>query len=304
MTQNFYQRIVAKTYGGNRNISQLGEERMESIREAILDLRRSYRSDVCDMRYGTDENRRAYMLAYYPNYIEPARQIVSRFVIPALEDYQSFYPVINLAFFAGGPCPELYGTMKAFQGKKLYDQAVISILDKERGWKPEQNASWQLCREDGLLHKHDKGGIISQCDNLGRCKDCKHDQTCQQRIYKNANVYFMQNFLTHVQPTEEAHFLKKMRACFEQAKKRAVFVIMDLNYSNSLRLLQELDDLKDSLQSNVETIGTNIYQSNGPDRVQCPFELPRELRENIFTGENYLVPKIWTKYYYLVLQKY
>lgn len=101
MTQNFYQRIVAKTYGNSCDIRQLGEERMESIREAVRDLRQSYHGDVCDMRYSTDENRRAYMLAYYPNYIEPARHVVERYVIPALKEYQPFYPIMNLAFFAG-----------------------------------------------------------------------------------------------------------------------------------------------------------------------------------------------------------
>lgn len=189
--------------------------------------------------------------------------------------------------------------MKAFRGKRLYDQVIVTILDKECGWKPEQNITWHLCREDRLIRANDKGRVLNRCNNLSRCKDCKYDHTCQQRIFEKANVYFLQNFLSHVKEEEEAYFLKKMNTCFEQAKKGAVFVIMDLSYKNSLRLMRGLDEQK----SHMKTLGTNIYQSIGPATLMCPYTLPYELRENIFTGENLLKPKIKTRYYYLVLQK-
>lgn len=304
MEQNLYQRIMEKTYGEHRDLSQLGKQNIEAIRQAVRDLRLSYQKGVCAKRYDSEENRKAYMLAYYPNYVEPAHQIVSRFVVPALKKHQSFYPTLNLAFFAGGPCPELYGTMKAFQGKQVYGSAMVSILDWESGWQPEQDISWQLCQEDGLLDAHDDGLLIYRCDNLHRCESCSHGHLCRQRIYEKANVYFLQNFLSHVKPEEEDCFLEKMHTCIERAQQGSVFVIMDLPYANSLRLMLDLDEQEGlPWSANVKTLGTNIYNDGQPEWSQCPYEMPLSLRETVFTGEDGLIPKKWTKYYYLVLQK-
>ena len=166
-----FDRVFEKTYSpAVMPYECLSDAETIRVREAVQSLRQSYQpqyaNEACVSRYHTEENRKAYMLAYYPYYVEPACRVVRDYVIPALQERQAFYPVLNLAFFAGGPCPEMYGTLKALRGAQLHDRTAITILDWECGWESEQQISWQLCQEDGLVRCGDEGRLIYCCDNL------------------------------------------------------------------------------------------------------------------------------------------
>ena len=147
MEHNIFDRVFEKTYGpAVMPYGCLSDAETIRVREAVQSLRQSYQpqyaNEACVSRYHTEENRKAYMLAYYPYYVEPACRVVRDYVIPALQERQVFYPVLNLAFFAGGPCPEMYGTLKALRGAQLHDRTAITILDWECGWESEQQISW------------------------------------------------------------------------------------------------------------------------------------------------------------------
>ena len=103
-----------------------------------------------------------------------------------------------------------------------------------------------------------------------------HGRTCRKRIQEQADVYFLQNYLSHVEPTEQETFLDKMRATVEQAKPGAVFVIIDLQYAGSKAIMREL-----------------------ANRVQAEWDVPAD----VIRGDSGFMPKKWTRYYYLVLQK-
>lgn len=309
MEELLYQRVFEKTYGPSDTMDGLlSFAETLRVREAVQSLRQSYQpqhaDEACVSRYHTEENRKAYMLAYYPYYVEPACRVVRDYVIPALQERQPFYPVLNLAFFAGGPCPELYGTLKALRGAQFHDRTAVTILDWERGWKSEQRISWQLCKEDGLIHRGDEGKLIYRCDNLLPCEQCMHGRTCRQRIHEQADVYFLQNYLSHVEPAEQETFLSKMRATMEQAKPGAVFVIIDLQYAGSKAIMRELANrVQAEWDVPADIIGTNLFSGGAPAWSRCPYEMPAEVQAKIFRGDSGFLPKKWTRYYYLVLQK-
>lgn len=309
MERNLYQRVFEKTYGPALTMNHcLRAGDAIRVREAVQSLRKSYLlqdgREACASRYHTAENRKAYMLAYYPCYVEPAFQIVRHYVIPALQERQAFYPSLNMAFFAGGPCPELYGTLKALKGVRLYDKANITILDWESGWQPQQQISWQLCKEDGLVHCGDEGRFIYRCNNLVPCARCAHGGVCHQRIHEQADIYFLQNYLSHVGGHEKDAFLAKMHAALENAKPGAIFVILDLQYASSKTIMRELAArVQGNRDRTVSVIGTNLCRGGAPVWSRCPYEMPAEVQAQIFRGDDGFVPKKWTKYYYLVLQK-
>ena len=309
MEHNIFDRVFEKTYGpAVMPYGCLSDAETIRVREAVQSLRQSYQpqyaNEACVSRYHTEENRKAYMLAYYPYYVEPACRVVRDYVIPALQERQVFYPVLNLAFFAGGPCPEMYGTLKALRGAQLHDRTAITILDWECGWESEQQISWQLCQEDGLVRCGDEGRLIYCCDNLAPCEQCMHGRTCRKRIHEQADVYFLQNYLSHVEPAEQETFLDKMRATVEQAKPGAVFVIIDLQYAGSKAIMRELANrVQAEWDVPAEVVGTNLFTSGAPSWSRCPYEMPAEVQAKIFRGDSGFMPKKWTRYYDLVLQK-
>lgn len=198
----------------------------------------------------------------------------------------------------------MYGTLKALRGAQLHDRTAITILDWECGWESEQQISWQLCQEDGLVRCGDEGRLIYCCDNLAPCEQCMHGRTCRKRIQEQADVYFLQNYLSHVEPTEQETFLDKMRATVEQAKPGAVFVIIDLQYAGSKAIMRELAArVQAEWDVLAEVIGTNLFTGGAPAWSRCPYEMPAEVQAKIFRGDSGFMPKKWTRYYYLVLQK-
>lgn len=279
-----FDRVFEKTYSpAVMPYECLSDAETIRVREAVQSLRQSYQpqyaNEACVSRYHTEENRKAYMLAYYPYYVEPACRVVRDYVIPALQERQAFYPVLNLAFFAGGPCPEMYGTLKALRGAQLHDRTAITILDWECGWESEQQISWQLCQEDGLVRCGDEGRLIYCCDNLAPCEQCMHGRTCRKRIQEQADVYFLQNYLSHVEPTEQETFLDKMRATVEQAKPGAVFVIIDLQYAGSKAIMRELAArVQAEWDVPAEVIGTNLFTGARQPGAAAPTRCLRRSR--------------------------
>lgn len=105
-------------------------------------------------------------------------------------------------------------------------------------------------------------------------------------------------------PTEQETFLDKMRATVEQAKPGAVFVIIDLQYAGSKAIMRELAArVQAEWDVPAEVIGTNLFTGGAPAWSRCPYEMPAEVQAKIFRGDSGFMPKKWTRYYYLVLQK-
>lgn len=131
-----------------------------------------------------------------------------------------------------------------------------------------------------------------------------HGRTCRKRIHEQADVYFLQNYLSHVEPAEQETFLSKMRATMEQAKPGAVFVIIDLQYAGSKTIMRELANrVQAEWDVPADIIGTNLFSGGAPAWSRCPYEMPAEVQAKIFRGDSGFLPKKWTRYYYLVLQK-
>ena len=189
MIESLYEDVFHQTYG--KDAVQLTSAEAADIQSSVRMLRRGYRQSVCDSYYEREEARRAYMIAYYPYYIEPARQLVSSQVVVALRAQREHYPVLRLAYFAAGPCPELYGTMQAVCQTDLYERAEVTVLDAEAGWRPQQELTWQLCQQAGAVTAADTYYSISGCDNQRSCDYCILAAACRHNIYDETDVYFM-----------------------------------------------------------------------------------------------------------------
>ena len=166
----FVKRLFHETYGVEVDELYSNAELRQRIRNAVSKLRESYDKTLCDTDYSDDEIRKAYMIAYYPYYIEPARYIMKNFVMSALydtvwdeyedEDDTFFgydtrdnwrdvcgYYLTNLGFFACGPCPELLGVVAALKENNFCDKVSVTTFDLEQGWFSYQRITRKFCEE-------------------------------------------------------------------------------------------------------------------------------------------------------------
>ena len=308
MDVSFAEQVFRETYGVAP--AAMSDELCQEIRRAVRTLRRSYNASDADPDiYEREANRRAYMIAYYLFYIRPADYVTDRFIAPQISeddlpgilqphpqgDAQSG---LHLAYFAGGPCPELYGSLAALKKHGYTKIASVHILDREAGWKTELGVTNRLVRRNlGVapqnLLRVSGCNVYQTCDN----HHCNLGTHCQSALYQSADVFYMQNFLSHMPRRNEPAFLSALSQRIDQAKHGAIFAIIDLNYSQVRDVFAQLPRL---LQGRADIIDTNY------DRGTVNFTddlTPQSLRTRVFTGEDGLKPRRRTSFYYFVFQK-
>ena len=132
--KNLVKKIFREVYGVEDDTLYQDGELRERIRNAVKILRGSYKptdkNSDCDSFYSYKDIRDAYMIAYCPYYIEPARYVMENLI----DSYGDCSYGLGLNFFACGPCPELYGTLLALRDKNFRGKVFINTYDAEKDW--------------------------------------------------------------------------------------------------------------------------------------------------------------------------
>lgn len=129
------------------------------------------------------------------------------------------------------------------------------------------------------------------------CKFCDSGWNyCSKELYKKTDIYFMQNCLNHIY--EKGNFIENLKNKIKYSKPKAIFILIDLNYTNAKKILKELYS---EIKNSVKILSTNIQ--SGLTLSYCPVNMPQLLKEKIFIGDEGLIPKKKTYYYYVVFMK-
>ncbi len=269
-----------------------GGHAAEELQQEVRALRRAYRpawGDAVENCYGTDALRSAYMAAYYVHYILPVKRVLSDFFTarPAF-----LRRPLRVRYLAGGPCPELVGTlMTLWESHGFLPQEVV-VLDAEAGWRPYLEATTGLCRqlyrEAPPVRLHTGCDLQKSCGQCGACGDCRRD------TFETADLLVMQNYLSHVAEWDVDDFLAAMEARIRCLPRGAAVLVMDLNYDQTRQVLQAMDSFA----------GLRTWKTNGYDAVPdtCRIGTPTDWCESIFTGAEGLIPRQRTRYYYGVYE--
>lgn len=283
-------RIFRETYGVEDDELYHNDELCKKISGAVKSLRLSYQNNVCVTDYGAEENRKAYMIAYYPYFIAPAAYVTANCLKPNISK-----SVGNWAFFASGPCPELLGVAQSITPP--HTQRVIT-LDLEQNWFPYQKITRKLC-EEALSFK---SALMSYTgfnigDHLPSGSKCREDVS-------NANIFFMQNYLSHLSPATEHinKFLAWFSAWVNEAKDGACFAFIDLNYGSTNEVFNRLGEKNFLWQNGLKIIDAHIPAFGNPLEIHHSDTTPA-IGEKIFTGEYGLAKRFLTKFYFVVLKK-
>ncbi len=289
---NIYEEILYQVYG--YKLDDLNEKNSKNIKECIVELRKSYRNDTPITKYSQDDIRKAYMLAYYPNYAKLAYDITSKYILKHI-DLEVLGKALNIVFWGAGPAAEVYGFCKALDNLKLNKRVRISISDLEKQWKEQREITKKLLRNlENIKASNFKD--LSGCDLTYNCKNICFNWTSCEKTTFNSDIYFMQNCINHM--SSDIKLYHNLFKRIELMKKGALFVIIDLNYENVKdtvhKLIDKSSNIADLIEGNIE-FAPNISRFN--------YEIPDNAKKYIFTSENFLYPKKNTNYYFVVLKR-
>lgn len=289
---NIYEMIFNNLY--LYPIEELNENNSKDIRASILALRESYRNNTPVTAYDEKSIRKAYMLAYYQNYMKLSYEITKRHIVENLIN-NSMIKRIKIVFFAAGPAPEASGVLKAFSEAGCSKRLEVSILDLEKGWEVERKVTSKLINNMTNL-KISSLNHLSGCDLTIDCKKaCSNWTSCENNIFQ-ADLYFMENCINHM--SKEVNFTERLKRKIEDLKTGALFTIIDLDYNNVKNVMK---NLKFECVDTVDVISTNIDSEVSVSRLDI--DIPKEIRKYIFDGSNGLIAKKNTNYYYIIMSR-
>ena len=291
-------------------------EMRDTIKGAIKTLRKSYRSGekVCVTDYSDEEIRKAYMIAYYPYFFLAAEEIVKDIFNGIEQDNQK----LSFTYFACGPCPELYGTVRALKDiadkNSLKNISVeVNAFDLQKGWfDPYFLITIEMCRE--LLTVKPKfytGFDISKSvDDFKKLNIGKNLTSVGLEIknrLQNTNIVFLQNYLSHISDDDASvnNFLSWLKNLAALLENGTFLTIIDLEYGATRKVFEEITRSSFLDESSLIFLENISHTPADGDTLTITHPLTSYgIRKNIFEKDSdNLQLRCNTNYYKLILQK-
>lgn len=135
----------------NSNNSKNIQYFLAGLKLQVKELRSLLKGAFTNIDYSDRFTRTAYMLAYFPFYIEPIYYVTKSHINKLIGANTS---EINICFIGGGPLPELLGLSKSISAKNNVSILNCSILDAFPYWITER----EYCTKS-LLEDYFKGEV-------------------------------------------------------------------------------------------------------------------------------------------------
>ena len=220
------------------------------------------------------------MIAYYPYYIIPAYQIMTKYVVPLLKKQKGYLPTLKLTYLAGGPVPELFGTALALSENNICDNVKVEVYDTEPGWFQQQKITRALCKS--LINISDFK-LISKFDFV--------------KIAAGTDIFVMQNLLSHIESKDDIKDI--CRQVISSTDRDTIFVFIDFNYSHIKLALSEI--CRRDFLNKINGSPSLIHDHTSETAIARHSDPPQELLNKVFTGQG-CIPRRNNKYYYVVIQ--
>jgi hypothetical protein len=258
-----------------------------SLQKHVFDARKLYKQPLgYKIPYDNAQFRAAYLIAYFPYYIEP---ICAALECANLSDSLFHKGTLNVAFFGGGPCPEALGLAAYLRNRapKLLRVETIAF-DCQPGWQAAQlslipSMLPEYCSPETSFNLSSKQCDVAEC--LVRQCACG---------IANTDIIIAQNFLTEVY-TNRASAI----ATFERLIRRSTcryLVFVENNYA-------EVKDLMNELSAHLFEKGLTTSKPVAETTTIRPnFRLPQVLQQHLFTCEDGLKPKSKVTFHHIVLE--
>lgn len=274
-------------------------ERLRLTRDEVRNLRIAYRSCPCQVDYSAENTRAAYLLAYYPHYIEIVYNELCKI-------HESCYPAtwneeaICGSFLGGGPCPEIIGWLAFLQERFPNIRKVTAyVFDKyAESWKVSMSITQELVAPrywDGILE------ICPIAHDLTDW-DCFSDRGAKRAIAASDFVV-MQNCLNDYPGTkwefdDFEQIVGNLERVVDTLPYDSIFMMSDLPFDRVKTVYREV--ARRVSDRRIADVAVPISQKYHDIRSNIIYP---EVLKHLFIGEDGLIARKDTKYYSMSLYK-
>jgi hypothetical protein len=271
--------------------------RLRRLQPYVTDLRMKYRDCPSNVDFSCSSTRIAYLLTYYPHYIEPIYKILSKLKGKGIEKFLN-KANLRVCFIGAGPAPEALG-LAIFLQEHCPDTSCITgyIIDKYID-------DWKQCLEFTRLRQGPQYWPNGKLTFEPLKFDCLNQSSLDDpkviKAIQHSQLFVMQNCLNDLVGNSESTHEMVMHI-FRLAPARALFIICDLNFCEVKDLIQRIQN---SIHSeNIGKILLSVQEQ--PEEFRSNIILPPLITENLLIGdrEKKLISKEIVNIYYAVFQR-
>ncbi len=264
---------------------------LAGLRDNVKELWQAYREYPIQVNYQDRYARAAYMLSYFPYYINPIYYVLSSGSSNASKDnILDKVKVLNVGFLGGGALPELVGLVKYIsKNKKEITDISATVFDSTTHWSTERRLITEPLVKNYYAGKFNIESIVT---NLWEKNYSVND------IIKKVDILVLQNTINEATTTGKEILKMNLIKIWNKLPNGAVFIIIDLDY-------KEISDFITGLYPDL--INRKILQELKNTSIRT--ELPKcyFIQEKLFDAsrsEDGLYPRRGDRNYWnIVLQK-
>lgn len=262
---------------------------LNDTKKYVAALRDAYKKKDCIAPYSDAHLRAAYMLAYFPHYIEQIHFLLEELPVQITgQIFRGHNPIV--AAFGSGPAPEVLGIV-SYAGEHYPNlrKMKVCLLDAH-------NDVWKTCVDislDTLAPNYCKGNMVRDCfdcDLSRSCQECATLEWCKKNL-PDVSLFVVQNCLNDLQDTNAA--IEKVAQIFSFAKPGSLLLILDVAFEHLRDAIKAIEDkVEDRKVGNVVVGVTNYPREHKPN-----FSYPKIVTDYLLNGKSGLIPKQKTRYY-------
>lgn len=286
---------------------------LESLKPFVVNLRKGYRTNSVRVDYSDLKVQAAYLLAYYPQYVEMTREVLASL---DLEQLPFKHDRIKVCLFGAGPAPEVVGLIDFLNEKFPNVRSIeIQIYDIFSG-------TWKWSRDITEYHVAPclwKGELTIASEKLDFCEVNAFNRV--ESCIQESDFFFFQNCLNELPKIDV--LLDNIGSLLKKMPAESQLVIADLagfqgNVNIQERVKTYVEGLNKPAQSNLLVSRVSprpskfSIQAGKATRFRTKLQLPGVLKQHLLTGkfsdprgsdEALLTPRVNVEYILLSIQK-
>lgn len=263
-------------------------EKLSTIRESIEILRLLYQNhDHKSIDYHDAGIQAAYMLRYFPYYIETTRHILNS--INQDEVNGVFKNDMTISLYGCGPAPELLGILRFLQEKfSTIRQINVNYFD-QHSWSPwREYCASSLSTEywDGTIHQ-------TKTSEWNYLSGKEPGDVSTMQMIQGTNIHSIQNCFSdmHYSGVDNDTIINRFVELFEMTSSGSLFILSDQHIAEIKTIFQQIS-------GRIETRRIGKVIKNPTRYVSHPLDcsIPADLSD-ILSQRNLI------RYYPLILQR-
>ena len=244
---------------------------LNSLKPYVTELRTSFKNKQIKVDYRDKNVQAAYLIAYYPSYVEMTYEVLNRHGIKVLPVKNR---ILNVCLFGSGAAPEAIALLNFINQNTLnIDEVNIYAYDiLASTW----NFSLDLARKFIIPHfwQLKKLQLISL--NLDLCKYNGFEEILKQ--IQNSDLFVFQNCLNELHDRNTA--IENIKYLAKNINQESRLIIADLSG------YQVVADIKLKIEQNLQELSyLNLFKSKDKDEVRMKISLPFIIRQHLLTGK-------------------